>query len=260
MTTTYYHNTDRWHGGDEAQIVVPMEQPPEGYVYSSYFASSAIFRKRGCKMLSKGLPVRVGTRVGIREPWDGETCKYCGRDFRLVWSIPDLCWLKLPIMYHNRCLCLECAIYLIGDLKWGDVTITGIARENIYWYTATAVNVFRIRDLPESLKDELPAETLAFEKDMWVEVVTMRREINEPLDVGKYLSALDALKEVERLTARLTTAENVIYNMASFITEYSCENCSHVVPCSDCLVDPSDSEKTATNFGWTKEDADASGD
>ncbi len=66
----------------------------------------------------------------------------------------------------------------------------------------------------------------------------------------------DALKEVERITARLTTAENVIYNMASFITEYSCENCSHVVPCSDCLVDPSDSEKTATNFGWTKEDAD----
>ena len=66
----------------------------------------------------------------------------------------------------------------------------------------------------------------------------------------------DALKEVERLKAWLTTAENVIYNMASFITEYSCENCSHVVPCSDCLVDPSDSEKTATNFGWTKEDAD----
>jgi hypothetical protein len=87
-------------------------------------------------------------------------------------------------------------------------------------------------------------------------IVKVDMEDEEPLDVGKYRSALDALKEVERLTARLTTAENVIYNMASFITEYSCEDCPHVVPCSDCLVDPSDSEKTATNFGWTKEDAD----
>jgi hypothetical protein len=156
MNNYYYDAPPDFTPGDEAQIVVPMEQPPEGYVYSSYFASSAIFRKRGCKMLSRGLPVRVGTRVGIREPWEGETCKHCGRDFRLVWSIPDLCWLKLPIIYHNRCLCLECAIYLISDLKLGDVTITGIARENIYWYTATAVNVVK-------------------QDGQWVEKVTIRR-------------------------------------------------------------------------------------
>ncbi len=69
MPNYYYDAPPDFTPDETLEIVVPMEQPPEGYVYSSYFASSAIFRKRGCKMLSRGLPVRVGTRVGVREAW-----------------------------------------------------------------------------------------------------------------------------------------------------------------------------------------------
>ena len=41
---------------------------------------------------------------------DRQSCKHCGRDQKLVWSIKNEVWNKLPKKYINSVLCIECFI------------------------------------------------------------------------------------------------------------------------------------------------------
>ena len=171
MPNYYYDAPHDFTPDDELEIFVPMEQPKKNITCPYYLfrvnKSTATFQNNYWagrdrnqirhKRTRVPLPYPRGARVGVREPWKGETCKHCGRNFRMVWSIPDAMWTKLPRKYQNKCLCLECAIWLINDLRWEDVTATGIAREECHWYTVTAVDVVK-RD------------------GQWVEKVTMRSE------------------------------------------------------------------------------------
>jgi len=41
-----------------------------------------------------------------------QSCKRCGRDQHVMWSVEDKVWNKLPVKYHNKMLCIECFIEL----------------------------------------------------------------------------------------------------------------------------------------------------
>ena len=43
---------------------------------------------------------------------DRQSCRYCGRDQKIVWACEDEIWKKLSTRWHNKCLCLECFIEL----------------------------------------------------------------------------------------------------------------------------------------------------
>lgn len=45
--------------------------------------------------------------VGLR---DKRYCGYCGRDKKIVWSIKDEMWNRLPERHKKKSLCLECFI------------------------------------------------------------------------------------------------------------------------------------------------------
>lgn len=41
--------------------------------------------------------------------WNGETCKFCGRDQHLAWGVSDDLWHKVVLSdYIDKVLCLEC--------------------------------------------------------------------------------------------------------------------------------------------------------
>jgi len=42
----------------------------------------------------------------------GQSCKRCGRDQHVMYSVENKVWNKLPIKYHNKMLCIECFIEL----------------------------------------------------------------------------------------------------------------------------------------------------
>jgi hypothetical protein len=44
-----------------------------------------------------------------------QSCKYCGRDQSIIWTIKDEYWYTIPKRYHNKCLCLECFCRLYPD-------------------------------------------------------------------------------------------------------------------------------------------------
>lgn len=70
--------------------------------------------------------------------WDGEVCKKCGRDQRLVWSVNDDCWDSIvPSEFKNKVLCLECFFEFADDKKEhvyvGNFNILGVAtNEEVY--------------------------------------------------------------------------------------------------------------------------------
>jgi hypothetical protein len=161
MPNYYYDAPPDFMPDETVTFEAEMEQPEDGWVFKEIkndWVTFVVLCPDGViGSTSYNLSYPLGARVGVREAWKGETCKHCGRNFRMVWSIPDAMWTKLPRKYQNKCLCLECAIWLINDLRWEDVTATGIAREECHWYTVTAVDVVK-RD------------------GQWVEKVTMRSE------------------------------------------------------------------------------------
>ncbi len=61
---------------------------------------------------------RILTHLRLR---DKQSCKRCGRDQVVVWSVSDREWSHVPERYKNRCLCLECYALLVGDLRSLDV-------------------------------------------------------------------------------------------------------------------------------------------
>lgn len=66
-------------------------------------------------------------KIKVRN-WEGETCKRCGRDQRLVWSVHDNHWELVPCKYKNKVLCLECFLELVSCITIDEINITGIAR------------------------------------------------------------------------------------------------------------------------------------
>jgi len=54
----------------------------------------------------------IFTRLCLRNT---QSCKYCGRDQNIIFSVKDEIWYKLPKKYHNKCLCLECFAKLIKE-------------------------------------------------------------------------------------------------------------------------------------------------
>lgn len=50
------------------------------------------------------------TRLCLRNE---QSCRYCGRDQNIVFTVKDDLWYKLPKKYHNKSLCLECFVKLI---------------------------------------------------------------------------------------------------------------------------------------------------
>ena len=60
---------------------------------------------------------------------DAQSCKRCGRDYHIIWSIEDKVWNKLPVKYHNKMLCIECFIELYPKkLKTLHFTFGGFCR------------------------------------------------------------------------------------------------------------------------------------
>lgn len=52
---------------------------------------------------------RLFTRLCLR---DIQSCKYCGRDQWVIWTVKDNLWYLIPKKYHNKTLCLECFVRL----------------------------------------------------------------------------------------------------------------------------------------------------
>lgn len=52
----------------------------------------------------------IVTKLCLR---NAQSCKYCGRDQNIVFTVRDELWYKLPKKYHNKALCLECFIKLM---------------------------------------------------------------------------------------------------------------------------------------------------
>ena len=48
---------------------------------------------------------KILTKLKLR---DTQSCKYCGRDQHIIWSVKDNIWNILPKKWKNKCLCLEC--------------------------------------------------------------------------------------------------------------------------------------------------------
>lgn len=55
---------------------------------------------------------RIFTRLCLRNK---QSCKYCGRDQNIIWTIKNEIWNELPIQYKNKSLCIECFARLIKD-------------------------------------------------------------------------------------------------------------------------------------------------
>jgi len=51
----------------------------------------------------------VFTRLGLR---DKQSCKHCGRNQFLIWSVKDKLWNEIPKKYRDHSLCIECFIKL----------------------------------------------------------------------------------------------------------------------------------------------------
>lgn len=52
---------------------------------------------------------RIFTKLGLRNI---QSCKHCGRDQWVIWTIKDDYWYLIPRKYHNKALCLECFVNL----------------------------------------------------------------------------------------------------------------------------------------------------
>jgi hypothetical protein len=55
---------------------------------------------------------RIFTRFYLRNE---QSCKYCGRDQNIIFSVKDTIWNKLSEKYISSSLCLECFAKLIKD-------------------------------------------------------------------------------------------------------------------------------------------------
>ena len=53
--------------------------------------------------------IKEGSKKIIKQ-WEGETCKICGRDQRLAWSVKDKIWKSVmgDTEFFERIVCLEC--------------------------------------------------------------------------------------------------------------------------------------------------------
>jgi len=51
---------------------------------------------------------------------DKQSCKYCGRDQKIVWSVKNEMWDKLPEKYKNKALCIECFVELHPNMLAND--------------------------------------------------------------------------------------------------------------------------------------------
>lgn len=52
---------------------------------------------------------KILTRLGLRNK---QSCKYCGRNQKIVWTVSDRYWNTIPKKYRNKSLCIECFIEL----------------------------------------------------------------------------------------------------------------------------------------------------
>ncbi len=78
-----------------------------------------------CHKYEAGLNSACSNEVAVKRKssqetnnrWRGETCKRCGRDQRMAWSVTDECWLRIVhVSWQERTLCLECFLKL-ADVK-----------------------------------------------------------------------------------------------------------------------------------------------
>ena len=64
---------------------------------------------------------KICTKLGLR---DKQSCKFCGRDQKIVWIVNDEIWENLDKKWKNKTLCLECFIELYPfKLKIEDIKI-----------------------------------------------------------------------------------------------------------------------------------------
>jgi hypothetical protein len=62
---------------------------------------------------------RVFTRLCLR---DKQSCKCCGRDQSIVWTVKNSIWDLVPKRYQNTALCLECFCKMVPDATLEDFT------------------------------------------------------------------------------------------------------------------------------------------
>jgi hypothetical protein len=59
----------------------------------------------------------IFTRLRLR---NHQSCKCCGRDQWVCWTVKDEIWNKLPKKYQNTALCLECFCRLVPSVRKKD--------------------------------------------------------------------------------------------------------------------------------------------
>ncbi len=52
----------------------------------------------------------------MRGTWRYETCKCCTREQRIAWTVSNVLWERVVILYYSeKVLCLECFLRMADD-------------------------------------------------------------------------------------------------------------------------------------------------
>jgi hypothetical protein len=62
---------------------------------------------------------KLFTRMCLR---DKQSCKHCGRDQSIIWTVKSSIWDLVPEKYQNTALCLECFHKFVPDATLEDFT------------------------------------------------------------------------------------------------------------------------------------------
>ena len=57
---------------------------------------------------------RLFTKLCLR---DAQSCKHCGRNQSIAWTVEDEYWERVPGKYRDKALCLECFCRMAPEVR-----------------------------------------------------------------------------------------------------------------------------------------------
>jgi len=63
---------------------------------------------------------RLFTKLCLR---DAQSCKHCGRDQSIAWTVKDEYWKGVPEKYKDKALCLECFCGMVPETRMEHFTL-----------------------------------------------------------------------------------------------------------------------------------------
>lgn len=79
-----------------------------------------LFNGQSCRNWWRVMIKRWLTVYGLR---DSQSCRHCGRNQSIVWTVENAVWNLLPRKYRDSCLCLECFAMFVPSVKLSDFTL-----------------------------------------------------------------------------------------------------------------------------------------